>query len=109
MSKLAKQTRVVLCTCPPSEASKIAKTLLEKKLVACVNVVSGVKSLYWWKDQLNEDAESLLVMKTKANCYTQLESKLQEIHPYDVPEVLSFDVDKGSDTYISWVHDSVRC
>ncbi|MCC6624717.1 MAG: divalent-cation tolerance protein CutA, partial [Deltaproteobacteria bacterium] len=52
--------RVVLCTCPPDHAERIARTVLEERLVACVNVVSGVKSLYWWKDAIQDDAESML-------------------------------------------------
>lgn len=101
--------RVVLCTCPPGDATRIARTVLEERLVACVNVISGVKSLYWWQGDLQEDGETLLVLKTPASCYDSLERRLQEIHPYDVPEVLSLDVVAGAETYISWVGDSARC
>jgi len=100
--------RVVLCTCPPQDASRIARTVLEERLVACVNVVPGVKSLYYWKDEVHEDGESLLVLKTPSAHYPALEQRLQQIHPYDVPEVLSLDVAAGAETYISWVTDSVR-
>lgn len=103
------EVRVVLCTCPAADATRIARTILEERLVACVNVVSGVKSLYWWKDQLTEDTESLLVIKTVASCYDALEKRLLEIHPYDTPEILSVDVAAGNETYISWVADSARC
>ncbi|TNF32309.1 MAG: divalent-cation tolerance protein CutA [Deltaproteobacteria bacterium] len=105
----SKDVRVVLCTCPADDASRIARTVLEERLVACVNVVSGVKSLYWWNGGVQEDTESLLVLKTPSACYPSLEQRLQEIHPYDVPEVLSLDVAAGAETYISWVADSARC
>ncbi|MFT7579919.1 MAG: periplasmic divalent cation tolerance protein [Myxococcota bacterium] len=107
--KSSRKVRVVLVTCPSKDANRIARTVLEERLVACVNVVSGVKSLYWWKDKLQEDKETLLVLKTPANCYASLEQRLTEIHPYDVPEVLSMDVAEGLDTYMSWVGDSARC
>ncbi len=105
----SKNVRVVLCTCPPADANRIAKTVLEERLVACVNVVAGVKSLYWWKDKVQEDTESLLVLKTPASCFESLERRLQEIHPYEVPEVLSLPVDAGANSYISWVGSSTRC
>ncbi len=105
----SKNVRVVLCTCPPRDAKRIAKTVLEERLVACVNVVAGVKSLYWWKDEVQEDTESLLVLKTPTSCFDSLERRLQEIHPYEVPEVLSLPVDAGANSYISWVGDATRC
>ena len=101
--------RVVLCTCPPADAERIAKTVLEERLVACVNVVSGVKSLYWWKDAIQNDDETLLVIKTPASCFAKLEQRLQEIHPAEVPEVLSLDVVDGSRSYISWVREAAHC
>ncbi|PIE19771.1 MAG: divalent-cation tolerance protein CutA [Proteobacteria bacterium] len=105
----AKDVRVVLCTCPPSDASRIAKTVLEERLAACVNVVAGVTSLYRWKGQVQEDSESLLVLKTPRSCYPTLEKRLQQLHPYDVPEVLSLSVDAGADSYISWVGEATAC
>ena len=101
--------RVVLCTCPPDHANQVARALLEKRLAACVNVIPGVRSLYWWNDTLAEDGESLLVIKTPQSRISSLESHLGEIHPYDVPEMLSLAVDEGADTYLSWVRESVAC
>lgn len=101
--------RVVLCACPPDHAERIARTVLEERLVACVNVVSGVKSLYWWKGEIQNDPEALLVIKTPTTQYAKLEQRLLEIHPYDVPEVLSLDVVDGSRSYISWVKEAANC
>ncbi|MCB9786808.1 MAG: divalent-cation tolerance protein CutA [Deltaproteobacteria bacterium] len=98
--------RVVLCTSPPDAAQQMARTLLEEKLVACVNIVPGVKSLYWWKDAVSEDSEALMVIKTPAACYERLEARLRELHPYDIPEILSLAVERGADPYVSWVLDS---
>lgn len=101
--------RVVLCTCPVDQAERIARTLLEERLVACVNVLGGVKSLYWWKDEVQSDEESLLVIKTPTENYPALEKRLLEIHPYTTPEVLCLEVVDGSRSYISWVRELARC
>ena len=103
------EVRVVLCSCPPDHADRIARTVLDERLVACVNVVSGVKSHYWWKDAIQTDSESLLVIKAPTETFKRLEQRLQEIHPYDVPEVLSLDVVDGSRSYISWVREAATC
>ncbi len=101
--------RVVLCTCPPESATGIARALLEDRLAACVNVVPGVRSLYWWRNEVAEDGESLLVIKTMHTRYDQLEERLTEVQPYDVPEILSLSVDEGANAYVSWVRESVAC
>lgn len=103
------ELQVVLCTCPADAASGIARRLLEERLVACVNVVGGVRSLYWWKGAVTEDGESLLVIKAPPACYERLEALLTEIHPYDVPEILALAVERGSEAYLSWVAESTAC
>ena len=101
--------RVVLCTCPPDQATSLARALLEQRLAACVNVVPGVRSMYRWEGKVAEDGESLLVIKTPHSAVASLETALHEIHPYDVPEILSLSVHEGADTYLSWVRESVPC
>ena len=101
--------RVVLCTCPPEAATAVARAILEQRLAACVNIVPGVRSLYWWKGEVAEDGESLLVIKTPQSRFASLEARLIEIHPYDVPEILSLPVDEGADTYLSWLRASADC
>lgn len=109
MSEQPPAIRVVLCTCPADHAERIARTILEERLVACVNVVAGVKSLYWWKDGVQNDEETLLVIKTPVENYAALEKRLLDIHPYTVPEVLGLDVVDGSRSYISWVRELALC
>ena len=109
MSDPKPDVRVVLCTCPPEHAERIARTMLEERLVACVNIVSGVKSLYWWKGEIQDESETMLVIKTPSESYAQLERRLIEIHPYQVPEVLSLEVVDGSRSYISWVREAAIC
>lgn len=98
--------QVVLCTAPPDHALTLARTLLQEKLCACVNVVPGVRSLYWWKGEITEDGEALLVIKTTASLYDRLEKRIAQVHPYTVPEVLALPVGQGAGSYLAWVRDS---
>lgn len=105
---MATTARVLLCTCPPAAAEKIAKGLLERRLVACVNAVPGVVSRYWWKKKLERDDETLLVMKTEAARVPEVIAALKDLHPYEVPELLALPVDAGAEPYLAWLADETR-
>lgn len=95
---------VVLCTAPSEEvAVNIARALLEERLVACVNLVPGVRSLYRWQGKLEDERELLLVIKTRASLYARLEPRLRELHPYEVCEVVRLGVEAGSAPYLAWI------
>jgi periplasmic divalent cation tolerance protein len=99
---------VVLCTVGSAEdAERIASTLVERRLAACVNVVPGVTSIYRWKGEVARDAEWLLVMKTTAARFEALREALVEMHPYDVPEVIELPVERGHAPYLEWIDASV--
>lgn len=102
----AEAVRVILCTCPPGEAERVARSLLEPELVACVNIIPGLRSLYRWDGAIQDDAEVLLVMKTRATLFSRLEARIREVHPYKVPEILGLDVAEGSLPYLQWVVNS---
>lgn len=100
---------VVLCTVPNEEAGKnIAETLLESRLAACVNIMRGLQSIYRWKGKIENDTELLLIIKSIKSKYGSLEAKIQEIHPYEVPEIISFDVAEGSIDYLNWITENVE-
>jgi periplasmic divalent cation tolerance protein len=101
-------TRVLLCTCPQDAAERIATALLERRLVACVNVVPAIASHYRWKGELQKDSEALLILKTEVGCVERLIAALDEIHPYDVPELLSLPVESGAEPYLRWVRESTE-
>ena len=93
-----------LCTCPDKKnAQSIAKILLEKKLAACVNIIPGIMSMYRWQGKIQQDDEVLLLIKTRAINYSPLEKTIIQHHPYDVPEVLSFNIETGFADYLRWV------
>ena len=100
--------RVVFCTCPQEFADRIADAILEEHLAACVNIVPGVKSKYWWNDQLNIDTESLLIIKTRADLVEDLIARIMEVHPYDVPEIISFEIKEGNADYLRWIVEETR-
>ena len=95
---------VVLVTAPDDETpGKIARALVEEKLVACVNIVPGVRSVYRWEGAVQEDAEVLLVLKTRADRCAAVAARVADLHSYDLPEVLVLPVSAGSDAYLDWV------
>ena len=99
---------VVLSTAPDeSVAAELAAALVERRLAACVNLVPGVRSLYWWEGELQDDAEVLMVCKTDARRLDALTSMLQEMHPYDCPEVVALPVEGGAEAYLAWITDTL--
>jgi periplasmic divalent cation tolerance protein len=98
---------VVLVTVPEERARELGRALVGERLAACVNVLPGVTSIYTWEGQREEAVESLLVIKTHAARYADLERRVRELHPYALPEVLGLPVEAGAPDYLRWVHDSV--
>jgi periplasmic divalent cation tolerance protein len=99
---------VVLVTAPEgAPAETLARTLVSEGLAACVNRVPGLRSTYRWQGQLQDDAETLLVIKTTAAAYPALERRIRELHPYEVPEVIALPIVRGSEPYLSWLDASV--
>jgi periplasmic divalent cation tolerance protein len=100
--------RVVFSTCPTDKADYISEELLKFKLVACINIVPLVKSKYWWEGEIQTDNESLLIIKTLDNVIDKLISKLKEIHPYQVPEIISFEIKEGNKNYLDWMKEVIK-
>lgn len=95
-------------TCPnPETAQSLARQLLERRLVACVNLVPQVTSMYWWEGKIQEDSEVLLIAKTRAERVEELKRVVPELHPYDVPELVVLPVEDGLPAYLSWVKTEV--
>lgn len=100
--------RILFVTAPPDRAHALAHELVETGLVACVNVVPGLRSVYRWKGAVADDPESLLVLKTAADREAALTERVLALHPYEVPEVLSVAPAGGSGPYLDWVLASTR-
>ena len=97
-----------LITAPVDRAPEIARAIVDRRLAACVNVVPTVRSTYWWQGEVQEDEESLLVVKTTAAAVPALDAALQEIHPYDVFELVVTPIEEGNAAYLDWIADSVE-
>jgi periplasmic divalent cation tolerance protein len=98
----------VLVTAPDAEkAAELGRALVEEKLVACVNVVPGVRSIYRWEGRVEDASEALLVMKTPQFRMKELVDRVVELHPYDVPEVMALSVADGHGPYLDWVIGAV--
>ncbi|HRZ87713.1 MAG TPA: divalent-cation tolerance protein CutA [bacterium] len=91
-----------------AEGEKIAKALLNRKLAACVNIVDGVQSHYWWQGKLEVGAESLLIIKTKKGILGALYTAVKENHSYSVPEIIAMPIVAGSEEYLKWIDDSMK-
>ena len=99
---------VVLSTCSSEEeAQKLARTLVEQRLAACVNVVPGIKSYYRWRENLETSAEWLLVIKSSRGRFEQLRMWLEKMHSYEVPEVIALSVVEGASSYLNWIDMSL--
>lgn len=96
---------VVLSACGSvEEAQRIARALLEKRLAACVNVVPGVRSVYRWKDAIQEEEEVLLFIKTSGALLEELKGEIERLHSYQVPEVVALSIVDGAERYLSWMN-----
>ena len=100
---------VVLVTAPTrAEASRLAKRLVRERLAACVSMVPSIRSIYWWKGQVEQADESLLLIKTLPGKFNALTKRLQAMHSYTVPEVLALPVVRGSARYLAWMRQSLK-
>jgi len=98
---------LVLITAPDQEvARELARELVAKKIAACVNILPGVLSIYFWEQALQEDQEVLLLVKTRQGLLEEeLIPLIHELHPYDLPEIISLPIGGGSSSYLKWIRE----
>ena len=98
--------QVVLMTAPSAEeAASIVNRLVEERLVACGNVVPGLRSIYRWEGEVQDDPEVLVVLKTVEGSVQAVIERSAELHPYDVPEILVLPLVAGHEPYLDWVRN----
>ena len=94
-------------TMPDSEnAQSLARVLVDEELAACVTMVPGARSIYRFEGQIHEEDEVVCFVKTHPALFERLCDRILALHPYDVPEILAFNVDDGSPAYLAWLHES---
>ena len=99
-----------LLTTAPDEgiAATLARTLVEERLAACVNVIPGARSFYRWQGALQDDSEVVLIIKSQRNRSQALAARIKDLHPYELPEVLELPVCGGSSAYLDWIATETR-
>jgi periplasmic divalent cation tolerance protein len=101
---------VILITAPSPEVGKqIARLLVEQNLAACVNIISPMRSIYRWEGQIQEDEETLLIVKSRADLFEDyVIPTVKAIHPYQVPEMIALPIQSGLDVYLEWLQKETR-
>lgn len=99
--------RVAITTAPEDQASAIARTLIDKRLAACVQIIPGVRSFFHWKGSVAEEGEAVLLCKTTSDAEKAFTEALLTVHPYEVPELLFLPVESGLEAYLSWMSDEI--
>ena len=102
------QAIVVLVTCPSrAVARRLATVLIHERVAACVNVVPGIESVFWWQGRVDRSRELLLLIKTTLRRFEPLRRAILAHHPYDVPEIIALPIAAGHPPYVRWVVESV--
>ena len=98
-------TKLLVLTNLPNRqaAEKLADTLIEQKLAACVNILAPCRSVYRWKDAVQHDEEHPMLIKTTAERYAALEQAVRAGHPYELPEIIALPIERGLPAYLDWV------
>ena len=90
------------------DAARVARTLVEERLIACGNVLPGVRSLYRWEGKVADQPEVMMLMKTRKQDWTALISRLHELHPYDTPECIAVRIAAGAPKYMAWLEAALE-
>lgn len=95
---------VIYCTVPnKQDATTIAKVLVTQRLAACVNIIEKVQSYFSWHNEICEEKELLLIIKTKRILFDKVKIAIKLIHPYNVPEIIALPIEEASEEYVEWI------
>ena len=99
---------VVLVTGPNArQCARIARRLLDRRLIACANLIPQIRSLYTWKGKTADEKECLMLLKTSRELFPALRAAVEKLHSYSVPEIIALPIIDGSPDYLSWIAESV--
>ncbi len=106
---MLKDQLVILSTFPDREsAERMATTLVEERLAACVNLVPGLTSIYRWQGTLHREPEYLLLIKTTAARFKPVRERIRALHPYEVPEIIALPIRDGDPAYLNWLTENTQ-
>ena len=89
------------------ECARIARHLLEKRLIACANLIPQIRSLYTWEGKVADEKECLMVLKSSRGLFAALQAEIEKQHTYSVPEIIALPIIEGSPNYLNWIAESV--
>lgn len=99
---------IFITTSTDEQAKKIANALLNKEKAACVNIIPGIHSLFWWQGKIDSASEALLMVKTRRQLLDDVIKLVKELHSYDLPEIIALPIIGGSEEYLEWIGESVK-
>ena len=101
--------RLIFCTCPDKETGeRIANSLVDQGLAACINITPPITSIYTWQGQRESAQEVLLLIKTSQDRYAELEQAIRSLHPYELPEIIAVPVEQGLAGYLEWISQCTK-
>ena len=106
--KMGEYFVVLITTSTEREASQIARVLVESQLAGCVNIIQGIRSIYRWQGKIEDEAEVLMIVKTRRDLFAELTRRVKELHSYTVPEIISLPITDGSGEYLGWLEGATR-
>lgn len=105
---MADEIVVLITASSIKEAQKLGKSLVKEKLAACVNVIPDIISIFNWQDEVCEEGEVLMIVKTSGEKFSVLEKKIKKEHSYDVPEIIALPILTGSKEYLNWIRQETK-
>jgi periplasmic divalent cation tolerance protein len=105
---MAEEIVILITTGSPEEGAKIAQTLVVEHLVACVNIVPGVRSFFFWEGTVQDVSEVLLVCKSRMALMEKVIERVKALHSYTVPEIIALPIAAGLPSYLAWMKDSTK-
>lgn len=108
MNAASEYLMVLITASSLDEAERLARVLIEQKLIACANLVREIQSLFWWQGQIETASEVLLLCKTKAAHFDAIVACITSLHSYETPEIIAMPIVLGSATYLRWIDDATQ-
>ncbi len=100
---------VIYCTVPnKKEGKEIAKALVEKKLAACVNIIDKMESVFSWDGEICEEHEAMMIIKTRKELFERVRIRIQDMHSYNVPEIIALPMVEADETYLKWIEHETK-
>lgn len=105
---MAEEIVVLITASSEEDAAKIARVLVDDRLAACVNILPGIRSIYFWDNKVQDERESLMICKTRQPLFEKIINRVKELHSYTVPEIIALPIAAGSAEYLGWLAATVK-